>query len=546
MTSLYQSKAEYFARRVDWDKRLDRIRAIGDADHQRRELGVLEAARQTARDAAAHREIDIVHGHVDQRDQRSARLRGLVPPSSAQVQSNTPVAAPQNVQANQTTGFNPPSRSTMLPSANRSQARDSMRLDASNLEHELSRLLKTVNDRSDQTQNVVDESLEVDIRAGADEAFYDSLPAPWNVQPLKRTKRMDAQKCLTNAQIPFFKGEVAEYFRWRSRVIELIHKAPLTIAEKLSYMRKNCECEKNPQLRSIFSSIGSSPTTYKMTIGSLEASYGGELKAKTVCAEMLNQNTLVYNGKTENMKLIVAKVNAYLDTAASAGLGDLSENYEAYPKVAAAFLREQDEAKFVRYLLKKGNNRPNIGLFLEWLSFRVVSGDLVAYTGTARRAPKAQTAELSESSGQRRIQRHKPKGGVTLNTVVEESSDDEATEIVSVADDAGEQPAESDNEDRACIDVDCNVAAMPEWDGFCCLLNKATGTYQCPCCKDGNHWLFRCPKFINMRLNDRVGYVKTSRRCDSCLSTKHFAKNCKSDKSCKKCGKKHHTLLHKD
>ena len=66
----------------------------------------------------------------------------------------------------------------------------------------------------------------------------------------------------------------------------------------------------------------------------------------------------------------------------------------------------------------------------------------------------------------------------------------------------------------------------------------------CSCCK-GNHWLDQCPKFLALSVDDRRSRpnAKSNQLCFNCLK-KHFVKDCKSLFSCKKCGKKHHTLLH--
>lgn len=65
----------------------------------------------------------------------------------------------------------------------------------------------------------------------------------------------------------------------------------------------------------------------------------------------------------------------------------------------------------------------------------------------------------------------------------------------------------------------------------------------CPVCS-AEHPIYKCEKFIEMPVNERFQLVKNAHLCYNCL--KHhedIAKNCKLG-ACKKCKKKHNTLLH--
>ncbi|XP_067208463.1 uncharacterized protein [Linepithema humile] len=66
-----------------------------------------------------------------------------------------------------------------------------------------------------------------------------------------------------------------------------------------------------------------------------------------------------------------------------------------------------------------------------------------------------------------------------------------------------------------------------------------------PCifCK-GDHPIFRCDKFIALSGDKRLQEVKERKFCLNCLkSTEHRAKQCTAG-SCKKCNKRHNTLIH--
>lgn len=66
----------------------------------------------------------------------------------------------------------------------------------------------------------------------------------------------------------------------------------------------------------------------------------------------------------------------------------------------------------------------------------------------------------------------------------------------------------------------------------------------CPSCK-GNHHLYQCNAFLKLPVEERINKVSALKLCFNCLrTTAHRANACEWG-SCKKCGKRHCTLLHK-
>ncbi|XP_038119990.1 uncharacterized protein LOC119770017 [Culex quinquefasciatus] len=66
---------------------------------------------------------------------------------------------------------------------------------------------------------------------------------------------------------------------------------------------------------------------------------------------------------------------------------------------------------------------------------------------------------------------------------------------------------------------------------------------QCDFCA-GDHINFSCPNFAKLSTNQRTEKLKAHRLCFNCLQKGHSAKECRSKNSCRKCEKRHHTLLH--
>ncbi|XP_037931127.1 uncharacterized protein LOC119665940 [Teleopsis dalmanni] len=65
----------------------------------------------------------------------------------------------------------------------------------------------------------------------------------------------------------------------------------------------------------------------------------------------------------------------------------------------------------------------------------------------------------------------------------------------------------------------------------------------CLACKRDSHPLYTCKSFLQDAPSKRLHLDQQMRLCINCLKTGHFAKECKSS-SCKKCDKKHNSLLH--
>lgn len=65
---------------------------------------------------------------------------------------------------------------------------------------------------------------------------------------------------------------------------------------------------------------------------------------------------------------------------------------------------------------------------------------------------------------------------------------------------------------------------------------------KCLLCNNA-HYLSHCDKFMKMEPNEKLISTKQKNLCINCLSQNHKAADCKSG-NCKKCNKKHHTMLH--
>ncbi|XP_045450124.1 uncharacterized protein LOC123658876 [Melitaea cinxia] len=59
-----------------------------------------------------------------------------------------------------------------------------------------------------------------------------------------------------------------------------------------------------------------------------------------------------------------------------------------------------------------------------------------------------------------------------------------------------------------------------------------------------NHYICHCKDFANLKVSERQDFIKRNNICFNCLIKGHNVLNCRQSTTCKKCGRRHHTLLH--
>lgn len=68
-------------------------------------------------------------------------------------------------------------------------------------------------------------------------------------------------------------------------------------------------------------------------------------------------------------------------------------------------------------------------------------------------------------------------------------------------------------------------------------------TKKCCICKKDNHHIYSCNEFLKLDVNNRIKIAKQNKLCLNCLKFNHTSLDCWGS-NCKKCNKKHNTLLH--
>ncbi|XP_064074465.1 uncharacterized protein LOC113394292 [Vanessa tameamea] len=65
----------------------------------------------------------------------------------------------------------------------------------------------------------------------------------------------------------------------------------------------------------------------------------------------------------------------------------------------------------------------------------------------------------------------------------------------------------------------------------------------CTICK-GQHLLYQCKQFAKQTPKERTEIIQSRRLCFNCFAPTHSVKECRSSTCCRRCGRRHHTLLH--
>lgn len=67
----------------------------------------------------------------------------------------------------------------------------------------------------------------------------------------------------------------------------------------------------------------------------------------------------------------------------------------------------------------------------------------------------------------------------------------------------------------------------------------------CSIC-NGDHQIYKCTEFLSKTPQERFNVARSNHWCTNCLGSRHNIAQCRSTSLCRKCVKKHHTLLHFD
>lgn len=91
--------------------------------------------------------------------------------------------------------------------------------------------------------------------------------------------------------------------------------------------------------------------------------------------------------------------------------------------------------------------------------------------------------------------------------------------------------------------VQAKPAAKPKAFHSNIIKEEKKHDVKCALCNEG-HYVYHCKKFGDMATKERQDFVQRSKLCFNCLAPSHSVVKCRQSACCRKCGRRHHSLLH--
>ncbi|XP_062537817.1 uncharacterized protein LOC134206142 [Armigeres subalbatus] len=90
-----------------------------------------------------------------------------------------------------------------------------------------------------------------------------------------------------------------------------------------------------------------------------------------------------------------------------------------------------------------------------------------------------------------------------------------------------------------------SISKMPPLKTNAATTSSSTYQASCQIC-GGGHFNFQCETFKQLTATQRAEKVRATGLCYNCLRKGHQSRECTSSKTCQRCSKRHHTLLHEE
>ncbi len=406
------------------------------------------------------------------------------------------------------------------------------------------------------------------------DAFYHGLPSPWNVLPDKEGRYQDELTKIKNllsdagkdgALLRKFDGTEEEYFDWRSVVIHYIHERNVSIKDKYNNLCQSLKRGADTFIDGLLLEIDPSHDNYKNLIEQLEFHYGGDRRAYTHALKKLKKLKKLNEEDFDSLTDFFGAVSHYIAFCERHGLSNCLLPGQSASDVLKGFmsvgqLRDMFEyCKTHRIMEPKGSLYQAKAFLFQKLTHNRDAREVYGY----QRLPSNRSSNRAGTGSGARGYRARVHHGHTGDA--DGASDDEGKVPAGAADDSFDDSDDyydpqniyycdedelfsnhGDDDDEAYV----SSLSGPIVDGmitnddqFRVLMARKVEFAECVLCKGEKHLLFRCPKYLEKSLENRMEYVRKSSRCYNCLSLDHGSKDCPSRNRCLNCRNKHHSTI---
>ena len=403
---------------------------------------------------------------------------------------------------------------------------------------------------------VVDKSLIDQSVQDEPDAWYLSLPFPWNKLPRRYGKTSDEAKKIV---IVPFEGDDAKYLSWRMRAINLITQAYLDPSQKVIHLQKAIEGKSCEVLKSLKENVQLNSIGLRTMIEAIEARYGGIERIELALFHKLMHNGTVNTNSIASVERMMSRIvqirDHYLSEHGSREHPEFQNNFNSrrtFQQVLISCVHKKDVHKFEKFCILHGLSR-NLDAIHSWLtSLDTILQTTSTYDRYLKRdgssvhhaiqyqdtAPEHSSREVSEADD---LECEVDKD---LNYVPESPKEDNTfafscIQAMDECDGPSDGPEDAVDNPQPMDDIDYVTMYGSTSRG-------RTGQYEpptCDICKQ-QHPYIRCGKFMKMDEVDRVKHLFDAKRCVNCFNKGHWGPNCKSPRTCGICKEKHNALVH--
>ena len=341
----------------------------------------------------------------------------------------------------------------------------------------------TAQQSSNTAGATIDSSTAAQSDQEAPDAFYHSLPAPWNVVPHSpATPSDDYIKYVQKGRVIMFDGKIASYSQWRDKFIQSFHVKRTSPSNKALALQASLDT-KVQYLNLLATTTLATAEGYKALIEELEAQYGGKHRMRQEKLQQLLATPMVKVGNLSALQEYYHKLKSFVSVLDSDG--------------RAMSHSEEDS----NYFLSASRLDTQLGLrYTDWL--------------TSDNHPASLASLLLFA--QKELARWRRLNDLSSQFLDRPASTRHARTFVA-------RGGESDDEDFS--------------------FKTQEEPPDCDAC-EGQHLLKHCPAFLAMTPQQRLELMTEKKRCYKCLRIGHGANTCLSSAKCQHCDRRHHTLLH--
>ncbi len=358
----------------------------------------------------------------------------------------------------------------------------------------------------------------------AGDAFYQSLPSPWNGIPERKTSNAAEVYKVAASTLPKFDGTPSAYSGWRSCFIPCVHLTNIDVTYKVLLLRSSLT-PRTARMKEFVDGLRGTAGGYRKAIETLEDRYGGHDATLLASQEALLAVPELKEGEFRTVELLHSRLGTFLVEWAGVTGTDIEETDSlAFFTMVMSRVEPTYSLKYHDWLRRKEATRGLQSLH-DWLQEQLRDHRQVELYQKRRLAAQRAASRLQEASqGNKNVRRGAGLPASHMDRNYKHS-------FLTLDQEWEEAEAGDDGEEEADEQV------------FFGRPNYVRQPLRCPICA-APHTLGGCKKFQEMKPKERKEVLVKDGRCFLCFQRSHSVTKCRFKYNCATCGGKHHTMIH--